>query len=700
MARSGSFLVCGFLLMVHIYGTSFSQTKKDSLNDQLRKAIREEPLDSTANIYKSMAKHCYFDLNQYDSAVYYSQQAMHLYKSLQREKKIAYMYKLAGYALVDMENYSNGLKYLDSALAIYSKQDELLAVIQIYTNKGIAYSFIDDNEKSINAFEKAVDLSIELGDSNQIATTLLNAGILYNFSADYPRAIESLTKSCRIYEKTGDSITVINTYIEIGNVYQNWEKYETAFTYYEKAVALQNNIEDNKVKVSLYDVMGFTLEKQDSLDKALDYYRKVLEFSEKINYRTGVSHGLYRLGNLEFYRENYQSAINYYRRSLDIEIELGSNQDIVYMEHTLAETYLKTGNFHECLSKLNKARETCLEYNFRKELSKNNQLMYQVFRKTGKADSALKYYEKHIALRDSMYSEKQEMLMENLREKYETEKKERTIQQLNNEKQIQQERISRQRQFFIALAVVILLVIVITILLGAQQKRKEALHRLQIQQRLFRSQLNPHFLFNALNAIKNVVLKNESRMAADYLVDFSGLMRLILDGSINDLTTLEEEIELLTNYIKLHHLRFHGTFSYHVFVDDAIQADEIPFPSMLLQPFVENAIEHGIKNGGKHLELRFLKKEKGIEVNIADDGPGMGHADNRHARKHQPKAIAITRERIKILGKLFQWNIELHLPVIPEGANKGTRIVFFVPWLHKKHPTIRNKEAYEPHQHG
>lgn len=699
MARSDTFLLCSFFLIVYIHGTSFSQTKKDSLNDQLRKAVSEGLPDSTANIYKAMAKHCYFDLNQYDSTLYLSRQAIQLYKNLKREIETAYMYKLAGYALVDMQNYSNGLKFLDSALAIYSKQDELLPLIQIYTNKGIAYSFIDDNEKSINAFEKAVNLSVELGDSSQIATNLLNAGILYNYSGNYPRAIESLTKACRIYEKIGDSTIVINTYIEIGNVYQNWEKYETAFNYYEKAVALQDNIEDNTVKVSLYDVMGFTLEKQDSLDKALDYYRKVLEFSKKLNYRSGMSQGLYRLGNLEFYWENYQSAIDYYNRSLDIEIELGSNQDIVYMEHILAETYLKTGNFHESLTKLNKARETCLQYNFRKELSKNNQLLYQVFKKTGKADSALKYFEKHIALRDSMYSEKQEMLMENLREKYETEKKERTIQQLNNEKQIQQERISRQRQFFIALAVVILLVIIITILLGTQQKRKEALHRLQIQQRLFRSQLNPHFLFNALNAIKNVVLKNESRMAADYLVDFSGLMRLILDGSISDLTTLEEEIELLTNYIKLHHLRFHGTFSYHIFVDDEIQTDEIPFPSMLLQPFVENAIEHGIKNGGKHLELRFLKKEEGINVEITDDGPGMGNAENEHARKHQPKAITITRERIKILSKLFQWNIELHLPATPDGKGKGTSIIFFVPWLHRKHQTFRNKNVYEPHQH-
>jgi tetratricopeptide (TPR) repeat protein/anti-sigma regulatory factor (Ser/Thr protein kinase) len=699
MVRSSSLLICSFFLIVHIHGIAYSQTKKDSLHDHLQNAILEKRPDLTANIYKSIAKHCYFDLNQYDSTIYFSRKAIQLNKNLKREIETAYMYKLAGYALVDMEHYSTGLKYLDSALAIYSKQDELLPLIQIYTNKGIAFSFIEDNEKSINAFEKAIDLSIELDDSSQMATNLLNAGIMYNFSGDYPSAIESLTNACSIYEAIGDSTTVVNTYIEIGNVYQNWEKYSTAFNYYDKAVNLKDHIEDDKVMASLFDVMGFTSEKQDSLDKAMDYYKKLLEFSKNIDYRTGMAHGLYRLGNLEFYKENYQSAINYYNRSLDIEIEIGSNQDIVYMEHILAETYLKTEDFHRSLHKLKKAREICFEYSFRKELSKNNQLLYQVYKKTGNADSALKYYENHIALRDSMYSEKQEMLMENLREKYETEKKERTIQQLNNEKQIQQERISRQRQFFIALVLVIFLIIIIAILVGAQQKRKEALRKLQVEQRLFRSQLNPHFIFNALNAIKNVVLKNESHRAADYLIDFSGLMRLILDGSTKDFTTLQEEIDLLKNYIKLHHLRFHGAFSYHFYVDDAIQADEISFPSMLLQPFVENAIEHGIKKGGKQVTLRFLNKENAIKVEIADDGPGINHAENGHARKHQPKAIGITRERIKILNSLYHWKILFHISNSTEGEGQGTQITFLVPWLQNNRPNSRILKVHEPNEH-
>ena len=559
-----------------------------------------------------------------------------------------------------------------------------MPIIQIYTNKGIAYSYIESNRKSIEAFQKAIDYSIELGDSNQTAINLLNIGIMYNFSGDYPNATKSLIEAASVFEKLKDSTTVINTYIEIGNVYQAWEKYNTALFYYSKALNQEKFITDKKILTSLYDVMGDAFEKQDSINEALAYYTKVLDVSRDIDYRSGISQGLYKLGNLKMLNKDYTAAIDYYQEALAIEKNIGANQDILCMEQKLAECYLNTGNYNESLKRARKARGLCLDYDFRKDLSENNFLLYKIFKAKGQPDSALVYYENYIGLKDSIYGEKQEMLMEDLREKYETEKKERTIAELNSEKQLQNEKIARQRTLFISLVSLFVMLAVIVLLIYLQKKRKEEIRRLQMQQQLFRSRLNPHFLFNALNAIKNVVAEKNEEVAADYLVDFSRLMRLILEESYKDFITMEEELEMLKCYLSLQQLRFKHGFEYRFNVDESINTEEAMFPSMMLQPFVENAVEHGMRKGGKQIELNFRADQSGILVQIKDDGPGFEHPANAPEREHEPRAISITKERIQVFKKLYNWIITFD--VSKEG--NGVLVNFRVPY---KHSNLENE---------
>jgi len=659
---------------------AYSSTKKDSLFKALCIAKEYKSTKEIANTYKEIAKYNYFQKFEYDSTIKYSKLAFPIYQELKDKPNQAYIYKLMGYAYVDKENYNEGIAYLDSALNLYRETDVKLPIIQVYTNKGIAYSYIDNNERSIKAFEKAIELSKEINDSNQLATNLLNIGIIYSSSGKYPLAIDHLIRACDIFEKIEDSVTIINTYLEIGDVYQTWDKNDIAYTYYEKANKLKDKITDKKVLASLYDAMGYTSEKQNNIKKAQSFYNDLLKLSKEIDYKAGISQAYYRLGNVMLKQKDYQSAIKNFYWSLEIEKEIGSIQGIVYMKNLLAATYNKIGKYSESLRLLRESRIICLRNNLTKEVNENNKMFYETFKNMGLSDSALYYYEKYVALEDSIYGEKQEFLMEELREKYETEKKENTILNLTIEKELQQEKLARQRQRFVAFIVIFILLLLAAILLYMHQKRKEENRKLQIKQKLFRSQMNPHFIFNALNSIKNFMLNNEKHKAADYMVDFSQLMRQVLDGSIDELKNLDSELSLIKNYLKLQQLRHNHTFQFEFLIDNEIPTERVLFPSMLLQPFIENSILHGVSGGGNKITIEISKNQDIFTVNIIDNGPGYLNTVSPNSKMHKSRALEITRERVKILKKLYGWKVQFTITTLKENSKTGTMVSFKFPY--------------------
>ncbi|MDY6801328.1 MAG: tetratricopeptide repeat protein [Bacteroidota bacterium] len=659
---------------------AYSNTKKDSLFKALRIAKQNKLTKEVANTYKEVAKYNYFQEFEYDSTIKYSKLAFPIYQKLKDKPNQAYIYKLMGYAYVDKENYNEGIAYLDSALILYRETNVKLPIIQIYTNKGIAYSYIGKNEKSIKAFEQAIELSKEINDSNQLATNLLNIGIIYSSSGKYPLAIDHLIQACDIFEQIQDSVTIINTYLEIGDVYQTWDKNDIAYTYYEKANKLKAKIKDKKVLASLYDAMGYTSEKQNNIEKAQSFYNDLLKLSKEIDYKAGMSQAYYRIGNLKLNQKDYQSAINNYNLSLGIEKEIGSIQGIVYMKNLLASTYNKIGAYSESLSLLRESRRLCLRYNLTKEFYENNKMFYETFKNMELSDSALYYYEKYVALEDSIYGEKQELLMEELREKYETEKKENTILNLTTEKKLQQEKLARQRQRFVAFIVIFVLLLLTAILFYMQQKRKEENRKLQIKQKLLRSQMNPHFIFNALNSIKNFMLNNEKNKAADYMVDFSQLIRQVLDGSIDELKNLDSELSLIKNYLNLQQLRYNHVFHFEFSIDDKIPVNRVLFPSMFLQPFIENSVVHGISGGGNKITIEISKNQDILTVNIIDNGPGYINTIAEENKIHKSRALEITRERVKILKKLYGWKVQFTVITLKENSKTGTMVSFKFPY--------------------
>jgi len=217
-----------------------------------------------------------------------------------------------------------------------------------------------------------------------------------------------------------------------------------------------------------------------------------------------------------------------------------------------------------------------------------------------------------------------------------------------------------------------------------EQKQKVTDFRLQS----LRLQMNPHFLFNALNSIQQMILANEDMVATKYLSRFSRLLRSILVHSDKDTISLKEELEILKLYVELESGRFKDAFKYEIICAPNIDTDEIMLPTLLIQPFVENAIWHGLmhKEGLRKLVIQFFEKDNMLSCIIEDNGTGRQNKNvtqilNGQPRTHTSKGIKVSEERLKNLGKTKGKEGELRIIDLKneDGSAGGTRVEINFP---------------------
>jgi sensor histidine kinase YesM len=202
--------------------------------------------------------------------------------------------------------------------------------------------------------------------------------------------------------------------------------------------------------------------------------------------------------------------------------------------------------------------------------------------------------------------------------------------------------------------------------------------------------MNPHFLFNALNSIQQMILANEEMVATRYLSRFSKLLRSILIHSDKEMISLREELEILHLYVELESVRFKEAFSYDITCDADIDCDEVKIPTLLIQPFVENAIWHGLmhKEGMRHLQISFREVGDFVYCIVEDNGIGREKAremkiSTGQDKNHTSKGIAVSMERLNAMQKNggAPGTLHIHDLIDAHGKPLGTRIEIHLPIL-------------------
>ena len=237
-------------------------------------------------------------------------------------------------------------------------------------------------------------------------------------------------------------------------------------------------------------------------------------------------------------------------------------------------------------------------------------------------------------------------------------------------------------------AILLMLIVLVYFWVKYREKQiREQNQYLILEQKLLRSQMNPHFIFNSLSSIQSFIFENDPVAAGSYLSRFSELIRSILYNSREEFITIEKEIKTLQNYLELQQLRYQNKFKYELSIDPEIEPETLKIPPMLAQPFIENAIEHGLKDLDREgfLKIEFLLHFNNLHIRVEDNGVGIENTRNEKldkAREHQSLATIITNERITILNKgrknnPYMLNIS-DLKNIRENA-QGTLVEFIIP---------------------
>ena len=256
-------------------------------------------------------------------------------------------------------------------------------------------------------------------------------------------------------------------------------------------------------------------------------------------------------------------------------------------------------------------------------------------------------------------------------------KKEQQIELLSAENKIKNQRI----RLSIAIISALIILVAAAIFIMIMRKRNDKMAQDDLKQKLFRSQMNPHFLFNALGSIQNYMYKNETKKAAQFLGNFASLSRSILKYSSEESIDLEKEIETLKNYIELERMRMKDTFDYEIVLSNDLETEFIHVPPMMIQPFVENAIKHGFRDTQKDGKLRieFEDKTEYIKVLIIDNGIGLNISNQSKNKDHESMSTSIFNQRMKYIRKKYPKIPELEIKDITDNKSTGTKITIFLP---------------------
>lgn len=578
--------------------------------------------------------------------------------------------------------------------------------------------------KSVEASHKlfdALEIFEELADSNEIAVT--NLAIASNFffgkknvegvyeyglrSLRYYESVRDLDEMARIYIIFAGIVTnvfhrpaeglewaqkflAINDSVDIPNIERgigvaiagdaNHEQgnLRAAIDYYHEARKIydENIIEERAVKAQNTSALGMYYKEFGMPDSALYWFDESIKLSESITYLYGMISANIRIGDYYASIGNYEKAILAYEQAIPPAIKM-SNTGSFYEKPEYRDLSGWSYEIYQPLSKDFKKRRG---HNWLIEAYHG---LSESFNELGEHAKALQAYKMEIAYADSSYMYDTERNLDELKAQFETERKDQQILLLSQENELKELKVKQRRNLLVGLGGLIILILGAAYILVRQNKLRSEQHTAVLEQKLLRSQMNPHFLFNAISNISNLIDKNDNETASRFLTKFSRLVRHILESTRIDFIELEEEINNIENYLALQKLRFENKLEYKIKVDEEIDPAELAIPSMLVQPFVENAIVHGLKpkEGPGHLDIIFRKRNGSLECLIDDDGVGRDKARELEGKEQKSGATSITRQRLDILNRKLKKKVTLEISDMKTemGISLGTRVKITIP---------------------
>ncbi len=614
-------------------------------------------------------------------------------KSRKVDNSVEFQQFIDSAIIYNKKNPIKSINFINSALLNVDDNNNKAQLAQSYAVLGDIYTNLKQYDLAVSNYKIAID-------NVKSSTTEIKLARAYLLNNEYKN-------SQNLYELILKNQTIsVNQKIEIqeglGDVYFKLKEYQSSLSQYQSALKLAKT-EQNTAKITNLNIkISAVLEATGQIAKAEGFLLQPQADAIKGNSEKSA---IQSQNAAEFYSRNNNIDKEVLQRKITLKnLEEAELNEVVIedeevaiskpkVKYDLGNALLKQKNFKEAIPIL---EESAAEAETSSDiLTQKNavQRLSEAYASLGDDSKALSNYRQYVSIVDKLYQQKEDeinaivALNRDLSEKQnritslekDRELSESKFQLYQTENQLTVENDRRQKLIIYALLSGLLLLLFSLFWMIRSNKQKKLANNL-LALRSLRTQMNPHFIFNALNSVNSFIAQNDERTANRYLTDFSTLMRSVLNNSEEDFISLEKEIELLELYLKLEHSRFKDKFDYELIVDKNIDQGQFQIPPMLLQPYVENAVWHGLryKNEKGFLKVSLSKvDEENIRIEISDNGIGREKSKalkTDYQKKQKSKGMQNIKQRIKILNEMYKDKIAVLIEDLYEDKT-GTKIV-------------------------
>ena len=639
-----------------------------------------------------------------DSALIIGKSAMETLRPLEEADLKADVHNTLGIIYDHLNQVEKALQEYDSSTTYVleiGNQDKLSA---IHNNIGFIYQKKGDYPTALKFFEKSLELSAEIGSEEGRAYALYNIAVVNDYQGDLDSSLARFFECLEIREKLDQEYEIASTYNGIGIIYRKLGNLDGAIAFYQKSLEIKEELGNLVGAANSHNNIGVILQMQEKYDQALAAHKKALPLQKEAEDKIGLAKTSQHLGQVMFHKGNLDEAIKYYEQGLEYCRQTEDKLTHASLLLDLADAQIGQNNFDKAISSQKSSLAIAAALGAKELTSSAYRRLSITHQKTGNYREALMAYQKHAALQDTVFNEDMNAQIANMQTKYETAQKERQI--LSQETEIaaleQRRKIDQQTRLILVTVGSLLLILLLVIYNRYQLKRRaervlaekneiiqyknEEINIIneELEKRMLRAQMDPHFIFNSLNSIQHFITINDQASALKYLSKFSKLIRRVLENSVNQKVSVADEMKFLDLYLQLEALRLNNKFEYEFVIDPQLDIYEHEIPFLLIQPYVENAIVHGlrhIEHKGK-LSIRLQKIKDNLICTIEDNGIGRDQAREIAANKsHHSRAMPITSRRLALLnaGSSSKTTVTISDLYSENQEPSGTKVEIIIP---------------------
>ncbi len=715
-----------FLILM---GNVCGQTRKiDSLKNELARHTKKDT--TQVNLLNDLA-FSYFS-SDIEKSLEYLREADTIAEDIQFTKGEARSIFIKGITEAIQADYEQALSYYTKSLQLYEDIHFKKGVANCYNAMGITYRNKGEPRKSVSYFKKAIGIEEEIGSDN-LSASLLNLGTSYEILGEYGEAISYLNKALSIAKADKNQQRVAYSLNNLGNIYRNQGNYPLALEHYTKSLYINESRGDSISMAHNLSNVGSIYKIQEDYDKAMENFERGLGIYERINSKQGVSTTLSSIGTIYDDIGDYKSALDLYLKALRIAKQIGADSEIPFMLNNIGGVYLEfedysTANqyFTEAkkisleseimetlcgayigLAKTDahqKAYDSALSYILKAEkLSKKigylgyqeqaSEILSSIYQATGNYKKALESHQQYKILNDSLFNKENIEKIAQLESEYKYKQAldSANIRELKLTKTVltTSQDLAKSRQNYLWAVIGILVISILSGSLVFYQKYKTIKvtnQNIVTEQKLLRSQMTPHFIFNSLSVLQGIILNKEEKKSITYLSKFSKLLRIVLENSRDKVVPLIQELDAIDNYMILQNLDADPPYDYSLVVDENIDIDLFLVPPMLIQPFIENAIEHAFTadQEQREIEVHLSFKDKKLSCTITDNGIGIDTISKKANMNKRSLATTITGERLQMLAKDFHMPGNINIQDRKKYNERGTLVTLIIPYKMNK----------------